>query len=56
MRRYLALAVTGAVLIAAGVALWSIPAGLVSLGVQAIVGAFCGLYVRAKKLSTEVRR
>ncbi len=48
MRRYVVLAVIGALLIAAGTAWWSIPAGVIVLGVEALLGAYGGAYMKVK--------
>jgi len=48
LRRWLVLAVVGALLVTAGVGLYSVPAGLVAAGVQTIATAYAAAYVAAK--------
>lgn len=46
---YVVLAVAGAALIAIGVALWSLSAGLVAAGVELVAVAYGGAYIAARK-------
>lgn len=46
MTLYLILAAVGAVLIAAGVGLWSSPAGLVTAGAELLAAAYVGAYFK----------
>jgi len=46
MTVYVVLAVAGAILVAAGAALWAPPAGLVVAGIEAISGAYVGAYMK----------
>lgn len=54
MVRYVALAIIGALLVAAGAALLAVPAGVIVLGVEALCGAYSGIYFRARQ--NEVKR
>lgn len=42
------LAVVGILLVAAGVGMWSIPAGVVIAGVECIAAAYVSAYVKAR--------
>lgn len=48
MKDYVALAVIGAVLVAAGLAMWSTALGMVAAGVELIVAAYAGAYVKVE--------
>jgi hypothetical protein len=54
MRDELAAAVAGAVLVAVGVAMWSLAAGFVFGGLELVAGAYVAAYLRAR--SAVVRR
>lgn len=54
MRALLALAVLSALVLAGGIALVYVPAGVIALGVQGLVAAYGGAYLRAR--SKEVQR
>lgn len=45
---WLVLAILGAALVAAGVGLWFIPAGLVVAGLECLAGAYVGAYLGAR--------
>lgn len=46
---YAVLALVGAALIAAGLAVWSVPAGLIAAGAELIVAAYAFAYAAARK-------
>lgn len=50
IRDEMAAAVTGAVLIALGMAVWSLAAGMVFGGIELIVGAYVAAYLKAQKV------
>jgi hypothetical protein len=49
VRLYSLLAIVGAVLVAGGAALLAVPAGVIVLGVEALIGAYGGMYFRAQR-------
>lgn len=49
MTVYVALALIGAALIAIGVAMWAVPAGLVVGGGEILAGAYAGAYIQMRR-------
>lgn len=49
---FLLIAIMGAALIAAGVGLWSPPAGLVVAGAELLGGAYVGAYLQLRRRET----
>ena len=51
MARYIVLAVVGCLLVAGGVAALNVPAGVIVAGLEAVLGAYCGLYLKAREVA-----
>lgn len=56
MKDFVALAVFGAVLVAAGFAMWSPPVGMGVAGLEVLMAAYAGAYLEARKREQVKRR